>query len=72
MNRDSRILYPLAMTSPDINKQKKHCNAVKPSSVSLKTRRSASSESISDGLILEANQRFANLYGFDSPEEMIG
>ncbi|PSB60892.1 hypothetical protein C7B79_24070 [Chroococcidiopsis cubana CCALA 043] len=27
---------------------------------------------ISDGLILEANQRFANLYGFDSPEEMIG
>jgi two-component system, NarL family, sensor kinase len=27
---------------------------------------------IADGLILEANQRFANLYGFDSPEEMIG
>jgi PAS domain S-box-containing protein len=27
---------------------------------------------ISDGLILDANQRFANLYGFDSPEEMIG
>ncbi|MBW4640707.1 MAG: PAS domain S-box protein [Gloeocapsa sp. UFS-A4-WI-NPMV-4B04] len=27
---------------------------------------------LSDGLILEANQRFANLYGFDSPEEMIG
>jgi PAS domain S-box-containing protein len=27
---------------------------------------------ISDGLILNANQRFANLYGFDSPEEMIG
>jgi PAS domain S-box-containing protein len=25
-----------------------------------------------DGLILDANQRFANLYGFDSPEEMIG
>jgi PAS domain S-box-containing protein len=28
--------------------------------------------SISDGLILNANQRFANLYGFDSPQEMIG
>jgi PAS domain S-box-containing protein len=27
---------------------------------------------ISDGLILNANQRFANLFGFDSPEEMIG
>ncbi|PSB68341.1 serine/threonine protein kinase, partial [filamentous cyanobacterium CCP1] len=27
---------------------------------------------ICDGLILDANQRFANLYGFDSPEEMIG
>jgi PAS domain S-box-containing protein len=27
---------------------------------------------ISDGLILDANQRFANLYGFDSPQEMIG
>ncbi|MFQ4138018.1 PAS domain S-box protein [Nodosilinea sp. PGN35] len=27
---------------------------------------------ISDGLILDANQRFANLYGFDSPEAMIG
>jgi two-component system NarL family sensor kinase len=27
---------------------------------------------ISDGLILEANQRFADLFGFDSPEEMIG
>jgi PAS domain S-box-containing protein len=27
---------------------------------------------ISDGLILDANQRFANLFGFDSPEEMIG
>jgi PAS domain S-box-containing protein len=27
---------------------------------------------ISDGLILNANQRFANLYGFDSPQEMIG
>ena len=25
-----------------------------------------------DGLILDANQRFANLFGFDSPEEMIG
>jgi len=25
-----------------------------------------------DGLILEANQRFADLFGFDSPEEMIG
>jgi PAS domain S-box-containing protein len=25
-----------------------------------------------DGLILEANQRFANLFGFDSPEEVIG
>ncbi len=25
-----------------------------------------------DGLILEANQRFANLFGFDSPEEAIG
>ncbi|MEA5449160.1 PAS domain S-box protein [Leptolyngbya sp. CCNP1308] len=27
---------------------------------------------IPDGLILDANQRFANLYGFDSPEAMIG
>ncbi|WP_348256273.1 PAS domain S-box protein, partial [Leptolyngbya sp. ST-U4] len=27
---------------------------------------------LSDGLILNANQRFANLYGFDSPEEIIG
>jgi PAS domain S-box-containing protein len=27
---------------------------------------------ICDGLILDANQRFANLYGFDSPDEMIG
>ncbi|MBD2059643.1 AAA family ATPase, partial [Oculatella sp. FACHB-28] len=27
---------------------------------------------LSDGLILDANQRFANLYGFDSPEEIIG
>jgi PAS domain S-box-containing protein len=27
---------------------------------------------LSDGLILEANQRFADLYGFDSPQEMIG
>jgi len=27
---------------------------------------------IGDGLILDANQRFANLYGFDSPQEMIG
>ncbi|WP_190737351.1 PAS domain S-box protein, partial [Nostoc sp. FACHB-888] len=25
-----------------------------------------------DGLILEANQRFADLFGFDSPEEVIG
>jgi PAS domain S-box-containing protein len=25
-----------------------------------------------DGLILDANQRFANLFGFDSPEEVIG
>ena len=27
---------------------------------------------LSDGLILDANQRFANLFGFDSPDEMIG
>lgn len=27
---------------------------------------------VPDGLILDANQRFANLYGFDSPEAMIG
>jgi PAS domain S-box-containing protein len=27
---------------------------------------------LSDGLILDANQRFANLFGFDSPEEVIG
>ncbi|MCC5668354.1 AAA family ATPase [Nostoc sp. CHAB 5784] len=27
---------------------------------------------ICDGLILDANQRFANLFGFDSPEEIIG
>jgi PAS domain S-box-containing protein len=27
---------------------------------------------LSDGLILNANERFANLFGFDSPEEMIG
>nr|WP_253274379.1 AAA family ATPase [Myxosarcina sp. GI1] len=27
---------------------------------------------LSDGLILEANQRFADLFGFDSPDEMIG
>ncbi|WP_347269518.1 PAS domain S-box protein [Trichocoleus sp. FACHB-90] len=27
---------------------------------------------LSDGLILDANQRFADLFGFDSPEEMIG
>ncbi|MEH2072103.1 MAG: PAS domain S-box protein [Nostoc sp.] len=27
---------------------------------------------LSDGLILDANQRFANLLGFDSPEEVIG
>jgi PAS domain S-box-containing protein len=27
---------------------------------------------LSDGLILNANQRFADLFGFDSPEEMIG
>ncbi|NES96029.1 MAG: PAS domain S-box protein, partial [Desertifilum sp. SIO1I2] len=27
---------------------------------------------INDGLILDANQRFADLFGFDSPQEMIG
>jgi PAS domain S-box-containing protein len=27
---------------------------------------------LSDGLILNANERFANLFGFDSPQEMIG
>ncbi len=27
---------------------------------------------LSDGLLLDANQRFANLFGFDSPEEIIG
>ncbi len=27
---------------------------------------------ICDGLILDANQRFADLFGFDSPQEMIG
>jgi PAS domain S-box-containing protein len=27
---------------------------------------------LSDRLLLDANQRFANLYGFDSPEEIIG
>ena len=27
---------------------------------------------LSDGLILDANQRFANLFGFNSPEEVIG
>jgi two-component system NarL family sensor kinase len=27
---------------------------------------------LSDGLLLDANQRYANLLGFDSPEEMIG
>jgi PAS domain S-box-containing protein len=27
---------------------------------------------LSDGLILDANQRYANLLGFDSPEEIIG
>ena len=27
---------------------------------------------LSDGLLLDANQRFASLYGFDSPEEIIG
>jgi two-component system, NarL family, sensor kinase len=27
---------------------------------------------LSDGLILDANQRFADLFGFDSPDEMIG
>ncbi|MDZ7966690.1 MAG: AAA family ATPase [Nostoc sp. DedSLP03] len=27
---------------------------------------------LSDGLFLDANQRFANLFGFDSPEEVIG
>jgi len=27
---------------------------------------------IGDGLILDANQRFADLFGFDSPQEMIG
>ncbi|NHC37347.1 PAS domain S-box protein [Scytonema millei] len=27
---------------------------------------------LSDGLILEANQRLADLFGFDSPDEMIG
>ncbi|MBW4617552.1 MAG: PAS domain S-box protein [Desmonostoc vinosum HA7617-LM4] len=27
---------------------------------------------LSDGLILDANQRFADLFGFDSPEEVIG
>jgi PAS domain S-box-containing protein len=27
---------------------------------------------LSDGLLLDANQRFANLYGFDLPEEIIG
>nr|WP_277876131.1 PAS domain S-box protein [Chroococcidiopsis sp. [FACHB-1243]] len=27
---------------------------------------------LSDGLILDANQRFANLFGFDSPKEVIG
>jgi PAS domain S-box-containing protein len=27
---------------------------------------------IGDGLILDANQRFADLFGFDSPEEVIG
>ncbi|AFZ17589.1 PAS domain S-box [Allocoleopsis franciscana PCC 7113] len=27
---------------------------------------------IGDGLILDANQRFAELFGFDSPQEMIG
>ncbi|MDV2994905.1 MAG: Serine/threonine-protein kinase PknD [Chroococcidiopsis sp. SAG 2025] len=27
---------------------------------------------LSDGLILDANQRFADLFGYDSPDEMIG
>jgi two-component system NarL family sensor kinase len=27
---------------------------------------------LSDGLLLDANQRHANLFGFDSPEEIIG
>ncbi|MBW4579114.1 MAG: PAS domain S-box protein [Tildeniella nuda ZEHNDER 1965/U140] len=27
---------------------------------------------LSDGLILDANQRFANLFGFDSPDQVIG
>ncbi|KAM3093315.1 PAS domain S-box protein, partial [Phormidesmis sp. 146-12] len=27
---------------------------------------------LSDGLVVDANQRFAHLFGFDSPEEMIG
>ncbi|MBD2309472.1 PAS domain S-box protein [Chroococcidiopsis sp. FACHB-1243] len=27
---------------------------------------------LSDSLLLDANQRFANLYGFDSPEEIVG
>ncbi|MGL5925612.1 PAS domain S-box protein, partial [Chroococcidiopsis sp.] len=27
---------------------------------------------LSDGLFLDANQRFANLFGFDSPDEVIG
>ncbi len=27
---------------------------------------------LSDRLLLDANQRFANLYGFDSPQEIIG
>jgi len=71
MNRRVVEILSLDMTSPSVKKQKKHYNAVKPSSaISLKTR-TASSAALG-WIILDANQRFANLFGFDSPEEIIG
>jgi len=54
------------MTSPDINKQKKQRSETKFRNIFENSQIGIFRNRISDGLILEANQRFANLYGFDS------
>jgi len=72
MNREIVEILSVAMTPPNVDKQKRHYNAVKPSSeLSLKTHRSASSEPASDEL-LNANQRLANLLGLIHRRRLLG